>query len=511
MKLRLILLISLFSSSLLAQQVGINTQQPDASALFDISGTAGGLLIPRMSTAQRNAIQNPAEGLLILNTSTSCLEIHYLANGWQAIACNCTTAPLSPASISGYADVCPSQANITYVAAPSSGATTYTWQLPSGWSIVSGQGNDTLVATAGAAGGTISVVASNPCGTSSPTLLPVTVRTPNAGFTNAPATISVGTNIQFTSNTANASAYAWSFQNGSPGTATSYNPIASWSQTGNPNVFHRVTLNAQCQDSSTTSVTVINCPPGTQTFNYTGAIQSFTVPACVSSVSIDCRGAQGGDNIDLIPQQLGGKGARMVGTFNVSGGTVLQIIVGQKGIIASSGNQWNGGGGGGGGSFVWIQGQTNQPLIAAGGGGGSCLINNGAPHYYGKDGVTTNAGGGSRSHDVYNDAPGGSSGQDGFGGSGGGKGWISIVQNPAGKLATNYGGNGGYGGGGGSGASCCSNPMHAAGAGGGYSGGGAGGSTYYYGGGGGGSYNSGSNTTATGGFQSGNGQVIITW
>jgi hypothetical protein len=321
----------------------------------------------------------------------------------------------------------------------------------------------------------------------------------------------VGTNIQFTSKTANASAYAWSFQNGTPGTSTAYNPTATWSQTGNATVFHRVTLNPQCKDSSSTTVNVINCPSGSQTFNYTGAIQSFTVPACVSSVSIDCRGAQGGDNIDLIPQQLGGKGARMVGTFNVSGGTVLQIIVGQKGINATSGNSANGGGGGGGGSFVWTQGQTNQPLIAAGGGGGSCLTNNGAPHYYGKDGVTTNAGGGSRSHDVYNDAPGGSSGQDGFGGSGGGKGWISIVQSPAGKLATAYGGNGGYGGGGGGGASCCNNPMHAAGAGGGYSGGGAGGTTYYYGGGGGGSYNSGSNTTATGGFQSGNGQVVITY
>ncbi|MBM3170465.1 MAG: hypothetical protein FJZ75_02505, partial [Bacteroidetes bacterium] len=105
MNLRPTLLFLLLSCSLLAQQVGINTQQPDASALFDITGTNGGLLIPRMSTTQRNAIQNPAEGLLILNTSTSCLEIHYAANGWRSIACNCTTAPPSPASISGYADV----------------------------------------------------------------------------------------------------------------------------------------------------------------------------------------------------------------------------------------------------------------------------------------------------------------------------------------------------------------------------------------------------------------------
>lgn len=42
-------------------------------------------------------------------------------------------------------------------------------------------------------------------------------------------------------------------------------------------------------------------------------------------------------------------------------------------------------------------------------------------------------------------------------------------------------------------------------------GGGAGGTTYYYGGGGGGSYNSGSNISSSGGFQNGNGQVVITW
>ena len=398
--------------------------QPSSDAMLEVRSTQGGLLLPRLTTAQRNAIANPTRGLQIYNTDTECQET-YFPTGWRAVACNCTSAP-------------------------------------------------------------------------DPTITPGV----SQGNINSP--------VSFQS-VPGAATYAWTFASGTPASSSSANPSVTWTQTGTYQVTLVVTDAQGCSDSSALSFTIINCPSGSQIFNYTGNVQSWTVPACVSSISIDCRGAQGGDNFGLVSQDLGGHGARMQGTFSVQGGQILQIIVGQRGNDATSGNTANGGGGGGGGSFVWVQGQTAQPLIAAGGGGASSLTNNGAPHYYGKDGVTTNTGAGSRSHDQFNDAPGGTNGQDGFGGSAGGKGWLSIVQNPGGKNATSYGGNGGYGGGGGGGANCCNNPSHAAGAGGGYSGGGAGGSIYYYGGGGGGSYNSGTNQTNTAGFQTGHGIVIITW
>ena len=37
-------------------QVGINNENPDASAALDITSTTGGLLVPRMTAAQRDAI-----------------------------------------------------------------------------------------------------------------------------------------------------------------------------------------------------------------------------------------------------------------------------------------------------------------------------------------------------------------------------------------------------------------------------------------------------------------------
>ena len=49
-------------------QVGINIETADPSAALDISSTTKGLLIPRMTNAQRQAISNPAAGLQVFVT-----------------------------------------------------------------------------------------------------------------------------------------------------------------------------------------------------------------------------------------------------------------------------------------------------------------------------------------------------------------------------------------------------------------------------------------------------------
>ena len=57
-------------------QVGINTDTPDPSSALDINSTTGGLLPPRMTTVERDAITNAAKGLIIFNTTTNSLEIN---------------------------------------------------------------------------------------------------------------------------------------------------------------------------------------------------------------------------------------------------------------------------------------------------------------------------------------------------------------------------------------------------------------------------------------------------
>ncbi|MEO5681820.1 MAG: hypothetical protein ABIQ88_04220 [Chitinophagaceae bacterium] len=69
----------------LAQQgVGINTtgSQPHASAMLDINSTTKGLLISRMTAAQRSAISSPATGLQVFQTDGTAGFYYYNGNAW---------------------------------------------------------------------------------------------------------------------------------------------------------------------------------------------------------------------------------------------------------------------------------------------------------------------------------------------------------------------------------------------------------------------------------------------
>lgn len=64
--------------------VGIGTAAPNASAQLDISSTSKGILIPRMTSAQRTAIVSPANGLLVYDTSVN--EFYYMASAmWVSL------------------------------------------------------------------------------------------------------------------------------------------------------------------------------------------------------------------------------------------------------------------------------------------------------------------------------------------------------------------------------------------------------------------------------------------
>ncbi len=82
----LTLLIFNFSFPIINAQVGINSDNtdPDASAMLDVKSTNKGLLIPRMGSPELFAISNPANGLLVFNTSTN--SFWYFKNGvWTRI------------------------------------------------------------------------------------------------------------------------------------------------------------------------------------------------------------------------------------------------------------------------------------------------------------------------------------------------------------------------------------------------------------------------------------------
>jgi hypothetical protein len=94
-----------------AQGTAINTSgaAPDASAILDVSSTVKGFLPPRLTSLQRDAIPNPANGLVVFNTDMGCLN-YYFSNQWhmlcgspvgQISSLSCGNASTSAVLISG--------------------------------------------------------------------------------------------------------------------------------------------------------------------------------------------------------------------------------------------------------------------------------------------------------------------------------------------------------------------------------------------------------------------------
>lgn len=224
-------------------------------------------------------------------------------------------------------------------------------------------------------------------------------------------------------------------------------------------------------------------------FSFTGAPQSWTVPAGVSQATFEVLGAQG---------RFGGRGAQVVATTAVTSGETYAIHVGGQGGTGPLGGGFNGGAAGGGSSGGFGGGGASdvrrgpdfaladRVLIAAGGGG------RGGPgfQYLDSTGIQTDfaggAGGNSGAPGVYGAGPPGEIGQGGqsgtatAGGLGASSGQLGVGgAGSAGEILAGHGGGGGgglYGDGGGYGGGyfdCCTPVQQYVGA----AGGGGGGSS----------------------------------
>jgi hypothetical protein len=258
---------------------------------------------------------------------------------------------------------------------------------------------------------------------------------------------------------------------------------------------------------------------GTSTFNYNGGMQTFVVPPGITSIQVECYGAQGANGIGISPG-TGGLGAYVSGTMAVTPGQTLNIFVGGQGSGTTGGYNGGGngggtfGGGGGGATDIRVGGiaLANRVVVAGGGGGGGASADGCTANYMGGNG---GSGGGVAGQNGMS-SPNGGGGFGGTLGAGGAPGigcanflgmpgtvpnggegqFLSCNNTPDGG-----GGGGGYvaggGGGGGSlGSTACTGNDKGGG------GGGAGGETF-----------TGSLTSivSTNGIHSGNGQVVITW
>ena len=85
-------------------QVGVGTTTPDASSALDITSTTKGLLIPRMTAAQRDAISSPAIGLMIYQTDGTVGFYYYNGSSWAEVAATSKTYSVNTfyAELGGY-------------------------------------------------------------------------------------------------------------------------------------------------------------------------------------------------------------------------------------------------------------------------------------------------------------------------------------------------------------------------------------------------------------------------
>ncbi|MFT5279143.1 MAG: hypothetical protein ACI9P8_000777, partial [Bacteroidia bacterium] len=68
-----------------AQGVSINSDNSsaNASSILELKSTSQGMLTPRMTTTERDAIVSPADGLLVFNITSGAFNFY--ESGWQVL------------------------------------------------------------------------------------------------------------------------------------------------------------------------------------------------------------------------------------------------------------------------------------------------------------------------------------------------------------------------------------------------------------------------------------------
>lgn len=247
----------------------------------------------------------------------------------------------------------------------------------------------------------------------------------------------------------------------------------------------------------------------TQTFNYTGSMQSWVIPPCVGTMTIDVKGAAGGTGASSGP--VGGNGGAARAVFTATPGITLYIAVGGMGSVTAGG--FNGGGNGGtssstqgagGGGASDVRAGTNalssRIIVAAGGGGGG-----GSSTYA----PSAGAGGAGNAFSTASGFGGGAAGGCAAGNPGGDAGGVTVSSYGCGGSGGGFTSGGGGGGlpSASTGGYGCTGALGVGGDGGGTSFicGGATGGVNGAGGGGGGYYGGGGGMTGTGGCNGGGG------
>ncbi len=265
--------------------VGIGTKTPNRASVLHLQSTVKGFLLPRVTTAQRNAITSPAAGLTIYNTAQGRIET-YNGTRWanydvpSIATINCAGAVnngsltgLVPAS--GVTTAVPytggNEASYNAQSARSTGVTGLTATLPAG-NLASGNGNLTLTITGTPSTGGTASFTINFAGQNCILQLPVACQPPVTGIAiNTSASgfaFPVGSNVlrirAFWRPVIDATSYTVEYSTSATGPWTAFpgNPhkmgFAFVDGLNSPAYFVRYTVNGGCSNGFT-EITPAGC------------------------------------------------------------------------------------------------------------------------------------------------------------------------------------------------------------------------------------------------------------
>ncbi|MEO8087788.1 MAG: T9SS type A sorting domain-containing protein, partial [Bacteroidota bacterium] len=185
-----------------------------------------------------NAIAGTTSGTVTVRANNGCGS-----SAIQSRSVTVSPTPVQPSAISGTSTACPN-ASVVYSVTAVNGATGYNWSLPSGWNGVSS--TNSIIVSAGTSSGTISVTATNGCGTGAAQTMALTTGTAPArpGSISGIKTVCTGSQqtYSFTS-VAGATSYIWTLPSG-------------WSGASNTN---SITVNVGSTSGTISAVSVNGC------------------------------------------------------------------------------------------------------------------------------------------------------------------------------------------------------------------------------------------------------------
>ncbi len=228
---------------------------PETYSVPNVSGTTYSWTLPSgwSGTSTTNSIvvtPGTTPGTISVTASSSCGAAS-IAQTFTPVS---STAPSTPGSIFGNTLICPGTTQ-TYSTLAVSGATSYLWSLPAGWSGTST--TNSITVTSNNTSGNISVQAVNGCGQSIGSA-PLTVNIINGlaipGPITGQDTVCSGTLHSYSiSPVTGATSYTWTLPSGWSGTTTG-TQIQTFAGTSNGAIT--VTASTTCATSATTALNV---------------------------------------------------------------------------------------------------------------------------------------------------------------------------------------------------------------------------------------------------------------